>query len=156
MKGSAKLIASLNARLAEEFGAQHQYGAHEAYARTKGYVAYADYVGKRRSAEKEHSDELMERIVFLGGTPIADSLKGANTFLGDLGKSLVLDDKSEQSAIEGYRETAKLAFEEGDMGTFQLVSHILSEEEEHKRGTEANLTQFEQMGEDNWLSLQVG
>ena len=156
MKGSQKVIDSLNKRLAEEFGAIHQYTAHESYARVKGYDRYAEYVGKRREGELEHVKEATDRIVFLGGTPIMDALKGVDVGINGLSDGLERDDKNEEAAIKGWRETCDLCLEEGDFTSFQIASHILGEEEEHKLGTEANLTQFEQMGEENWLSLQVG
>lgn len=155
MKGSQKVIDMLNARLAEEFGAVHQYTAHESYAKVNGYAEYAGYVGKRKADELEHIREVSERIIFLGGVPAVDKAAGVSADISGLPEGLVRDDVSEETAILGYRELAQVAMCENDFGTFTLATHILAEEEEHKRAIEANLAQFEQMGSDNWLSLQV-
>ena len=152
MKGSQKVIDSFNKRLAEEFGAYHQYAAHESYARLKGYTAQADKIAKRKEAESEHIEEVTARILFLGGVPAVDALVGVHVNIAGIDDAVELDDNSEASAITGYNETGAVCMAEGDFGSFALAMHILAEEEEHKKGTEADLTQIGQMGSDNWLA----
>ena len=155
MKGSQKVIDSFNKRLAEEFGAYHQYAAHESYALLKGYYPMAERIKKRKKAEGEHIKELTERILFLGGVPDVDTLVGVHTNLEGIDAAVELDDTSEASAITGYNETAAVCMAENDFGSFAMAMHILSEEEEHKKGTEADLTQISQMNADNWLANQA-
>ena len=157
MKGSQKVIDSFNKRLAEEFGAYHQYAAHESYALLKGYDAMAERIKKRKKAEGEHIKEVTERILFLGGVPSVDmnTFPGVHFNVEGIDSAVELDDTSEASAITGYNETAAVCMAENDFGSLALAMHILSEEEEHKKGTEADLTQIGQMNTDNWLANQA-
>jgi bacterioferritin len=155
MNGNKKVIDSLNARLDEEYGAYNQYSREEAWARARGYFKYADRAKARKDAESEHIQELNARIVFLGGVPVVNRLAGVVDSTLNLGEFLSAADHSEKAAIEGYNETAETAFAAGDHGTFSLALHILEEEEGHKLEAEAMLSQFDAMGEDNWLANQV-
>lgn len=154
MKGNAEVIKTLNGLLADEYTAVHQYETHEGMAANIGYKRLSEYIGKRKEGELEHIKELTARILFLEGKPIADKLNEVNVHEGVL-DALEADSLSEQSAIDAYRKAIGVACEAQDFGTRALLEHILTEEEEHLHGAEQLLTQASQIGEDNWLSLQV-
>ncbi|MHA1505700.1 MAG: ferritin-like domain-containing protein [Candidatus Asgardarchaeia archaeon] len=101
----------------------------------------AEEIKRIAGEEKEHADELAERIVQLGGEPIKDFgeiVKMANcptvNFPEDFGdvkgvlKALV---EAEGCAIEVYQSLLKKILNK-DFITMQLVTHILGEEITHE------------------------
>jgi bacterioferritin len=66
------------------------------------------------------------------------------------------DHESEAGAIQAYNDTIRLTIEVGDGGTRELLEDILEDEEKHIDWLEAQLDQIEQMGIQNYLSMQLG
>ena len=152
----ANIIALLNGALASERQAIIQYDAHAAAMAVARYAGAAGSARAWRDGEQHHAEELSERIRFLGGEVSADVLPAniapPSSLVAMIRASLV----GEEEAIGIYAALAKAALEDGDMGTHALALHLLVEEEGHARYLRAQLTQVEQMGLSNWLSLQVG
>ena len=116
MKGNDKLIAQLNARLAEELTAINQYFVHAEMCDNWKYERLHEMIRKRAIVEMKHAEKLIERILFLEGQPIVSKLNtiaiGAEVpemHRNDLG--------AEQAAVRGYNETIRLAAEVQDNGT---------------------------------------
>ena len=147
----ANIIALLNGALASERQAIIQYDAHAAAMAVARYAGAAGSARAWRDGEQHHAEELSERIRFLGGEVSADVLPAniapPSSLVAMIRASLV----GEEEAIGIYAALA-----DGDMGTHALALHLLVEEEGHARYLRAQLTQVEQMGLSNWLSLQVG
>ncbi len=74
MKGAAKVIDELNARLAEEFTAINQYMVHAEMCENWHHGRLADPIKKRSIVEMKHAERLIERILFLDGRPIVSNL----------------------------------------------------------------------------------
>ncbi len=113
---------------------------------------YRDYARQRQMTL---GDLLLEnRIIFLEGTPIVSRL---NPFhIGaDVLTQLRNDRAAEEMAIKLYNDAVRLAAEQGDNGTRDLLEDILEDEEEHIDWLEAQLDQIEQMGLQNYLLGQV-
>jgi bacterioferritin len=80
-------------------------------------------------AEMKHAEAIAERLAYLGGTP---TTKPNPIFVGlDLEEMLRMDVKAEEEALLLYKQTIKVAREEGDITTRRLFEEILSAEEEH-------------------------
>jgi len=79
--------------------------------------------------EMKHAEEIAERLAYLGGTP---TTKPDPIFVGgSLKEMLQTDVKAEEEAIALYKQTIKVADEEGDVTTRRLFEEILGQEEEH-------------------------
>jgi bacterioferritin len=79
--------------------------------------------------EMKHAESIAERLAYLSGTP---TTKSDPIFVGgSLKEMLQTDVKAEEEAIALYRQTSKVAEEEGDSTTRRLFEEILSQEEEH-------------------------
>ncbi|HBA84160.1 MAG TPA: hypothetical protein DCZ95_08725 [Verrucomicrobia bacterium] len=74
MKGDKKLIQTLNELLADELTAINQYVVHGEMAENWGYGKLKKSVGARAITEMKHAEKLIERILFLEGTPIVGDL----------------------------------------------------------------------------------
>lgn len=155
MKGNAKVITTLNGLLADELTAINQYVVHKGMAENWGYERLATYIEGRIEAEREHMKELIDRILFLEGTPVTSTLNAIATG-DDVQAGLFADLKSELTAVANYRKGVEVACEAQDFTTRALLEHILGEEEAHVNGIEERTDQIEQMGVENWLSTQVG
>jgi bacterioferritin len=154
VQGEARIIEALNARLTEELTAINQYMVHAEMCENWRYSRIADPVEKRAIVEMRHAEKLIERILYLEGQPIVSNLNqiriGSN--VPDMHRN---DLDAERMAVQAYNESIALAAELKDDGTKQLLQAILKEEEEHVDWLEAQLDQVEQMGVENYLSVQI-
>ena len=155
MKGSSKVIAKLNELLASEHSAIVQYSVHARMCENWGYSKLVEYITERMNQEREHAQELIDRILFLEGIPLfenIDTVNVGNTVL----EMFPNDQTSEITAIEGYTDGIDVAIAEKDFTTRALFEHILGEEQAHLNAIESNITQIIQMGIDNYLPIQIG
>jgi len=155
MKGNDKVIESLNGRLAEELTAVNQYMVHAEMCENWGYKKLHDVVEKRAITEMKHAEKLIARILFLEGQPVVSNLKKI-TIGADVETQHKNDYGLELMAVKSYNEGIQLAAELKDNGTKELLEAILKEEEDHVDVLEAQFSQIEQMGIQNYLTQQVG
>lgn len=134
-----EVVEELNKALADEWLAYMQYTFAANLVKVPPVEAKLKAVAKE---ELEHAEELTERIITLGGTPIADPKEfAAKTNCGyevptEEAKKVLKDAiKGEGCAIDVYSKIAKLT-KDKDLLTYQLVLHIMEEEEEHEESFE--------------------
>ncbi len=154
MKGNEKLLEKLNDLLSDELTAVNQYMVHAEMEDNWAYARMAGVVEKRAIDEMKHAEKLIERILFLEGTPNVSNYKGI--FIGaDVEKQVANDWKAEAEAIASYNDGIKLACSVGDHGTESLLKSILNDEEDHIDWIEAQQDQIKQVGIQNYLAQQV-
>ena len=154
MKGDKRIIAELNKNLKLELGAIAQYVTHSAMAAGWGYDKLAAYIMGRAREEMGHADALIDRIIFLEGTPEVNELKGVN--IGkDVESMFANDHAGELVAIEGYERSITVALSVQDTGTRELFERHLKDEERHTDVIEGNQSQQKQMGIGNYLTMQI-
>ncbi len=155
MKGNAKVIAKLNARLAEELGAVNQYILHSEMCANWGYGKLHEVIEKRAIDEMKHAEMLIARILFLEGKPTVSKL--AEIHIGDKVEAQFKSDlAAEHGAVKAYNDDIRAADELGDGGTRDLLEKILNDEEDHVDWIEAQIDQIAQMGIQNYLAEQRG
>src|SRR5260370_19278445 len=69
MKGNLDVIAALNEALKEELTAINQYFLHAEMCENWHYDKLGAYIKKQSIDEMKHAEILIERILFLDGTP---------------------------------------------------------------------------------------
>src|SRR3954451_2557197 len=69
VKGDAKVLAVLQEVLKAELTAINQYFLHAEMCENWGFAKLADYVRKESIDEMKHAEKLMERILYLDGSP---------------------------------------------------------------------------------------
>jgi len=154
LKGNSLLLDALNQNLANEFTAVQQYIVHAGIARNYGYDGLADYIQKRADEEREHSQKLIDRILFLEGNPIVTKLNLINIAY-EIPAQFVNDHTAEIIAINGYNSAIALAVQVGDNSTRSYLEEILNDEIEHINVIENYQTQINRMTLPNWLVTQV-
>ena len=154
MKGDPKVIAFLNQVLKAELTAINQYFLHAEMCENWGYYRLANLVRKESIEEMTHAEKLMERILYLDGTPnMSDYFKiniGANVeaqFNNDL--------QLEYDAVKRLNDGIKLCVAQGDNGSRELAEQILTDEEHHIDWLEGQLHAIDEMGYENYLSQQL-
>jgi bacterioferritin len=155
MKGNEKVIATLNAFLADELTAINQYIVHSEMCDNWGYGKLHDAVEKRAIDEMKHAEKLIARILFLEGSPTVSKLNEIN--VGATVDLQIKNDRgAESGAIKAYNDGIRLCLELGDNGTRELIDANLRDEEAHIDWLEAQLDQISQMGLQNYLLSQTG
>lgn len=154
MKGNDKVIAILNAFLADELTAISQYMVHSEMCANWQYKKLHEATEKRAIEEMKHAEKLIARLLFLEGRPIVSKLNSIS--IGStVEEQLKNDQAAETGAIKGYNEGIKICLEVGDGGSRELIEDNLEDEEEHLDWLEAQLDQIAQMGLQNYLLAQA-
>ena len=154
MQGNPKLIETLNALLADELAAINQYIVHAEMCEDWGYGKLHKSFEKRAIEEMKHAEQLIGRILFLGGTPIVSELN--NIHIGkDVPKQVENDRAAEERAIKAYNDAIALAGEVGDHATRDILVNILKDEDRHMDELEELLDQIEQMTLPIFLTTKV-
>jgi bacterioferritin len=154
MKGNPKVLAELNKALREELTAINQYFLHAEMCENWGYTRLSSYIKKQSIGEMKHAEVLMERILFLDGSPsmMPLELKVGGTVKGMLESDLAL----ETAAVKQYNNAVAIATEEGDNGSRDLFVTLLKDEEDHVDFLEAQMHQFKELGYERYLTQQMG
>ena len=153
MRGNDKVIAELNEALREELTAINQYFIHAEMCHNWGYHRLGSYIRKQSIDEMKHAEQLIERILFLDGTPKMESLE--LTVGGNVRAQLEADLKLEVNAVGMYNKAIQISRDAGDDQSRELFSKLLKDEEEHVDWLEAQVHQITEMGYERYLSLQA-
>jgi bacterioferritin len=154
MKGSPKVIETLNSLLADELTAVNQYMVHSEVCENWGYNKLGETIQKRAIEEMKHAEKLIGRIVFLEGIPIVSDLRKMHIG-ADVPKMFDSDHGLEAGAIKSYNAGILVCGEAQDYATRELLEKILSDEDRHIDGIEEVLDQVSQMGIQVFLSTQL-
>jgi len=154
MQGKVKIIGALNQAIHEELTALSQYFVHAEMNENWKYEKIAKAVKKLSIMEMKHAEHLIERVLFLEGTPCLagpKELKIGKTVQEQFENDLA----GELDAIKMYNEYVALSREAGDNGTAELFLAILKDEEEHADWLEAQLGLIKELGVQTYLSKQL-
>lgn len=154
MKGSPKVIKTLNSLLADELTAVNQYIVHAEICESWGYGKLHEKIQKRAIDEMKHAEKLIARIIFLEGMPIVSNLKKMNIG-AEVPQMFDNDHNSESDAIKSYNAGILVCGEAMDFATREILEHILTDEDRHIDAIEENQDQIKQMGLQIYLSDKV-
>ncbi|MHC2066517.1 bacterioferritin [Bremerella sp. T1] len=149
-----KSIENLQKALAMELTASHQYQLHAAVLEDWGLDLLAKRMREEMQEELGHSDEYLNRILFLKGEPslVFDKKPVRANSLQELFKT---DMDDEKEAIEFYTKASQQAAADSDIGTRQLFEKIVLDEEEHMAWLELQLDLIERMGEPSYIAKHM-
>ena len=154
MKGSEEIVAFLNEVLKAELTAINQYFLHAEMQANWGYLKLAGVTRKESIEEMHHAEWLMERILYLDGTPTMNEL-----FVLRIGRNvreqLENDLQLEFEAVARLNRGVELCARVGDNGSRELVIKILQDEEHHIDYLEAQLHVIQEAGYDNYLAQHI-
>jgi len=154
MKGNADVIEALNEVLTAELTAINQYFIHSRMCANWGYQRLAKKKREESLEEMHHADEVMERILYLEGTPNVQRL-----FPVGVGEDPVeqhkLDLALEVGAVDRLNKAIALCRDKADNGSRELLEGILLNEEEGLDWLEAQLHLVKEVGKEAYLAEQI-
>jgi bacterioferritin len=154
MQGKPKVIVLLNEALKEELTAINQYFLHAEMCENWRYEKLGAYIKKQSIDEMKHAEVLIERILFLDGTPNLTEL--IQLSVGRNVKEQIESDlKLEINAVAMYNHAIQVAREEGDNASRELFERLLKDEEQHVDWLEAQIYQMGELGYERYLSQQI-
>lgn len=154
MKGDPQVINLLNEVLRKELTGVNQYFIHAKMCRSWGYEVLSQVMWSESLEEMKHADRIIERILFLEGTPnlsAYDKIMVGTTVKQQLENDLGL----EQAALAVLHPGIKTCLEARDEATRELLVHIVEDEEHHVDWIEAQLHKIEEVGYQNYLAQQI-
>ena len=156
MKGSQKVIDALNGLLAAELAAMDQYFVHSEMYDDWGFTKLHERVAHEFDDEKQHAAALIERILFLEGTP--DLVTREPIKVGkDVPAMLKSDLNLEYSVVGALRNAIGLCEKESDYQSRQVLQKLLEDTEiDHAYWLEKQLGLIDKMGLENYLQSQAG
>jgi len=154
MKGNPKVIDALNEALKEELMAINQYFLHAEMCEAWKFPRLSKFIKKQSIDEMKHAEALIERILFLDGSPTLNEAMQL-TIGKNVKEQLDSDLKLEIGAVAMYNRLVKLCRDEGDNASRELFERLLKDEEEHVDWLEAQVYQIQEMGYERYLSQQV-
>lgn len=153
MKGNPIVIEHLNHALRDELTAINQYFLHAEMSENWGYKRYSKYIKKQSIDEMKHAELLMERILFLDGTP---KMEPMSLSIGQSVKDMIESDlKLEHEAVASYNESIRVCVENGDNGSRDLFMKLLKDEEGHVDWLESQVHQIKEIGYERFLITQT-
>ena len=155
MQGSPEIIDFLNEALAAEVTAINQYFVNSKVCEDWGWTRLAAKMREESIEEMHDAERLMDRILYLDGMPRLESL--ASVRAGKTVEEQLENDRLlEVAAIDRYRRGVALSEEQGDVGTRELLEHLLVGEEEHLDWIETQQSAIADIGIQNYLQAQLG
>jgi bacterioferritin len=153
-RGDAQLIELLNEILTAELTAINQYFIHAKMCSNWGFDRLAKKKREESIEEMHDADRLIERILYLGGTPNMQRL-----FPVRVGEDAIeqhrVDLALEIEAVQRYNRGVALAREKADNGTKELLEHNLKGEESSVDWLESQLYLVEKLGAAAYLAEQM-
>jgi len=155
MKGKSEVLEVLAGALTEELGAAVQYILHAEMCDNWGYKPLGAFTKKRAIEEMQHAEKLIERILFLEGTPDVQTFPKIEAGK-DVSDQFTIDLKGEHTAIVSYNKGYAICAKAGDQGSADLLLANLRDEERHVDYLETQLGLIKELGLTDYLARQLG
>lgn len=155
MKGNQRVIDGLNSLLALELTAMDQYFIHSRMYDDWGLTKLFERIDHEFDDEKGHAAALIERILFLEGTPNMVKREGLN--IGkDVPAMLESDLQIEYTVDQRLKDVIKVCEEEQDYQSRAVLQQLLEDTEvDHAYWLEKQLGLIKKIGLQNYLQSQM-
>jgi bacterioferritin len=151
--GECLIIEELNKALRDELTAINQYFLHAEMYENWGYEKLANSLKKQSIDEMKHAEALMERILFLDGSP---RMKPLELTIGKTVQEMLQGDLAlELGAVRDYNAAIQVCVAEKDNGSRDLFVKLLLDEEVHVDWFEAQLHLVKEVGYERYLAMQM-
>lgn len=151
MKGSAKIIKALNHLLKAELSSVQQYFIHSEMYNDWGIKELYERIHHEMQDEQEHATLLVQRILFLEGTPNVGVLEPLK--IGKNVKSMLQNDLDYEIDVRNRLIAAiELCEKEKDYETREILEKLLDDtEDDHIYWLEQQLKLIKLMGLANYV-----
>ncbi len=155
MKGKDNVIACLNELLAGELSAIDQYFIHSQMYLDWGYHKLFERISHESEEEKGHAAALIERILFLEGTPVMTVRKPLN--IGKDVPSMLNNDLALEYEVDSaLKQAIALCEAEQDYQSRAILAQQLEDTEiDHAYWLEKQLRLIDHVGLQNYLQSQM-
>ncbi|KJZ15408.1 MAG: bacterioferritin [Marinomonas sp.] len=155
MKGNQQVIDALNKLLANELTAMDQYFIHSRMYDDWGLSKLYERIDHEFDDEKGHAAKLIERILFLEGTPNLVTREAIRVGK-DVPEMLENDLKVEYEVAAMLKETIKICEDVQDYNTREMLEVLLDDTEiDHAYWLEKQLGLIKMLGLPNYLQSQM-
>jgi bacterioferritin len=155
MKGNQEVIDTLNQLLTGELSAMDQYFVHGLMYDDWGLTELHQRISHESDDEREHAKKLVERILFLEGTPDVAS-RDALSIGKDPQEMLQNDLNYEYKVANDLRKAIALCEDNKDYVTRELLEVLLEEtESDHMHWLEKQLGLIDKVGLANYLQSKM-
>jgi len=156
MKGNTKIIDILNKLLTNEMSAADQYFIHSRMYEDWGFKKLHERISHEQEEELEHASALIERILFLEGTPDVASRDPLRVGK-DVPEMLNNDLQVEYEVGQALKDAIAVCEQEKDYQTREILEVLLRDtEEDHTYWLEQQLSLINKIGIQNYLQSQMG
>lgn len=155
MQGNKVIIDQLNALLAYELAAMDQYFIHSQMYQDWGLNKLYERISHEFDDEKGHATKLIERMLFLEGTPNMVNRDGL--IIGtDVPSMLESDLRVEYAVAQALKDTISLCETNQDYVTRDMLLVLLDDTEmDHAYWLEQQLGLIKRLGLSNYLQSQM-
>lgn len=151
MQGDKKVIEALNEVLMAELTAINMYFIHYKMQTNWGYNKLASHSREESMGEMKHADILIERILYLEGTP--NMARYDTILVGDDCKVQLENEYTlEKNHVERLKKSIRIALDKNDFGSKELLDAILEETEESCDWLETQFQRIKDIGIEAYLA----
>ncbi|EOD81938.1 Bacterioferritin [Grimontia indica] len=156
MKGNQEIIDGLNRLLTNELSAMDQYFVHARMYEDWGMDELYERINHESEDEREHASILINRILFLEGTP--DVQTREKLLIGaDVEEMMQNDLKYEYMVAAELRTVIALCEEKQDYQTREILLKLLDDtESDHMYWLEKQLRLIKMIGLQNYIQSKMG
>ncbi len=154
MQGDQDVIDALNAGLTIELTAINLYFISSKMCKDWGLEALAKHFYDESIEEMKHAEEVIDRILYLGGTPEIsryNEIKVGATPREHIENSYAL----EKQGVATYNEAVSLAIERKDAGSRDLMERMVVESEESIDWAESQFDLIGLIGLEQYLAQKM-
>jgi bacterioferritin len=155
MRGNKKVIKVLNTLLTGELSAADQYFVHSRMYQDWGFDKLYERIAHESQEELQHADQLIQRILFLQGTPDVAS-RDSLAIGSDVPSMLANDLDLELQVVSALKKAIKITEQEQDYQSREILEELLKDtEEDHTYWLEKQIGLIEKIGLENYLQKQI-
>ena len=140
--------------LTAELTAIHQYFIHYKMLENWGYPRLAHQKREESIEEMKHADRVIDRILFLDGTPNMQRLDPVR-----VGQEPIemhrLDLEVELEAVKRLNDAIALCLTHNDASTRELLEEVLKDEDDSVDWLESQLQVIKDIGRERYLAQQL-
>lgn len=155
MKGNSKVIDALNGLLGFELAAMDQYFIHSRMYEDWGINKLYERIDHEFDDEKMHASLLIQRILFLEGTPDMQSRTGIN--IGSTVPEMLQSDLDVEYAVDkALKDAIAICEQESDYVSREVLEKLLEDtESDHAYWLEKQLGLIQKIGLENYIQSQL-
>lgn len=155
MKGVSKVVDLLNKQLTLELTSMDQYLAHAKMYDDWGINKLHEKVSHEHGEELDHAKALIERILFLEGTP--DTVSREQVNVGSNVKEMLENDLAAEYVVaNSLRKIIAVCEQEQDYDSRRMLETLLDDTEmDHIYWIEQHLGLIDKIGLQNYIQSQM-